>query len=77
MTETMIERVASAIVKDLDADNVPFAEEASLRYARMAIEAMREPTEAMMGACDAAYPDASVKQAYRSWHVMIDAALAE
>lgn len=87
MTESMIERVARALMsaqesRDLDYAS-PMVREAYLFAARAAIEAMREPTEEML---DAAYvgseigdfmdglPDEVLSQAFTD---MIDAALKE
>ena len=68
MTDTMIEQVARAL---LVADRSAITPDYYQRMARAAIEAMREPTDAMV---DAAY--CSVK-ADRTWQIMIDAALSE
>lgn len=71
----MIERVARAI------SVAPFPSKASLRKARVAIEAMREPTDKMVqGAEDGMVytQDLTFGQISRFvWHDMIDAALAE
>jgi hypothetical protein len=64
---TMIERVAVAI------SGAPFPTKASLRKARAAIEAMREPTETMY---DALWVT-SKEEAATVWGKMIDAALNE
>jgi hypothetical protein len=45
-----------------------------LNNARAAIEAMREPTEAMVDACGANYHHYEI---YDNWQAMIDAAIAE
>jgi len=78
----MVERVARAIADEMvgDWDRIPerSAGEASredLRVAaRLAIEAMRDPTDAMLAACRwHIFEDASKQD----WQTMIDAALAE
>lgn len=76
----MIERVARAICKadgqDPDhegelTDEGTFQWQSYVTDARAAIEAMREPTKAMIAAC---YPD---EDAGLIWRDMIDAALKE
>ena len=72
MTDTMIEQVARAL---LVADRSAITPDYYQRMARAAIEAMREPTEAML--------DAGVNFRERNarteqiWQAMIDAALKE
>ena len=72
MTDTMIEQVARAL---LVADRSAITPDYYQRMARAAIEAMREPTEAML--------DAGVNFRERNarteqiWQAMIDAALSE
>jgi len=72
MTDSMIERVARAL---LVADRSAITPDYYQRMARAAIEAMREPTEAML--------DAGVNFRERNarteqiWQAMIDAALKE
>ena len=72
MTDTTIERVARAL---LVADRSAITPDYYQRMARAAIEAMREPTEAML--------DAGVNFRERNarteqiWQAMIDAALKE
>lgn len=68
MTNTMIERVAKALEKNLEGKEFSSFEDA----ARAAIEAMREPTPKMIEAAQ------STADPYcESWPVMIDAALSE
>jgi len=75
MIDEMVERVARAILKEernLDLElSSDITKQSYCRYARAAIEAMREPTEAMLAAGDK-------KQDFYSgfiWQAMIDAAL--
>lgn len=77
MTENMIERVANAMI----AINERISHSEAQGLARAAIEAMREPTEAI---CEAALVSGAVSnQEYTLmhrhmadvWHEMIDAAL--
>ncbi len=77
MKSKMIERVAQAIYEEgitrsRMGDHSP---EALLATARAAIEAMREPTFAMLDAAS----DASYNEGHQRcvWHDMIDAALAD
>ena len=80
MADTMIERVARAI-----RDVIPAGDDYPTDAARAAIEAMREPTEAMMGdGADAgahAVLNGELHPESRSvglvWAAMIDAALKE
>lgn len=81
--ESMIERVARAIAGKLD-DNTPWKEcgqgfrETCILLARAAIEAMREPTEAMLDAyslTSMSWNDEAVAKSV--WYPMIDAALKE
>ena len=69
----MVERVAAAIAAvEIPADTpVPIYE----WYARAAIEAMREPTEAMLLARNDGFDGSSVIQMRREYRAMIDAAL--
>lgn len=67
-TSQMVVRVAIAI------SGAPFPSPASIRKARAAIEAMREPANAMVDA--AAWHAPSMGQAELVWEAMIDAALA-
>lgn len=82
----MIERVARAITKYPDKpkewdDYSPIAQEIFRTIARLAIEAMREPTEGM---CERAfeadlsdYEDDALRYFADIWQEMIDAALKE
>jgi hypothetical protein len=75
MEDDMIERVAAAILaKRYENDGGRFAThpEHDLALARAAIEAMREPTEAMVRHAYAAMEDDTPPESYRN---MIDAAL--
>jgi hypothetical protein len=80
MANEMIARVKAAIADNLDlvvwhGDGEPYAEYDVDRAARAAIEAMREPTEAMTkGAWDRA--DDNYLNPEAVWCAMIDAALA-
>lgn len=69
-TTEMIERIAKAIIKEggflENRETMGFAQ----RYARAAIEAMREPTEAMLQANGDDWHEGDA-----SWRRMIDAAL--
>lgn len=68
MTNTMIERVAKALEKNLEGKEFSSFEDA----ARAAIEAMREPTETMLEEGPPyPYMDNII------WGMMIDAALSE
>lgn len=79
MSESMIERVARAI------SGAPFPSAASYRKARAAIEAMREPTDAMIDVGQdvfaeginliAGHPEPSDEAAYQTYRAMIDTAL--
>lgn len=85
MTESMIERVRDAIFKEMDvADGLDLP--AAQRYARAAIEAMREPTDLMIEAAESTFSHFegdhgeyntyfSESQAMALWPTMIDAAL--
>jgi hypothetical protein len=86
MTE-MVERVARAILKEAAMLNSPEIQDDltdgfrlnvsrvwAKRYARAAIEAMREPTEAML--VEVAEPGDMLRTA-SVWQAMIDAALHE
>lgn len=66
MTE-MIERVAKAICEAQS-----LGRESDRHIARVAIEAMRKPTAAMLDAC---YENDLVMHPHRAWAPMIDAAL--
>lgn len=77
MDESMIERVADAIMRADDGN--PAYREIYLRSARAAIEAMREPTDAMTAEggdtpCGQFYPGS---QAANIWRNMIDVALTQ
>ncbi len=79
MTDDLVERVARAmfVVESDDPDDPGVWEYAAENYralARAAIEAMREPTEAMIDA-GAIYADCN--GAHGAWQAMIDAALKE
>lgn len=74
MKMTIIERVSRAI------SGAPFPSKSSLRKARAAIEAMREPTENMIFAGSQGYDpslDLGYKEAAGIFQAMIDAALNE
>lgn len=83
----MIERVARAMHADLVARGytAPFAEDEEIwrRFARAAIAAMRESTEAMIDAMDAiGYHQTCGRQfarreCAREWNAAIDSALTE
>ena len=68
MSETMIERVARAIAEDMGADKW----QDYIPTARVAIDAMREPTQTMIGS---ARQQGIMRKLV--WHRMIDAALNE
>jgi phosphoribosylformylglycinamidine (FGAM) synthase-like enzyme len=72
MTEkTMVERVGWAIAREgarIDVDDTPY----HLRVARAALEAMREPTEAMV---QAGINDSGAFGLASAYRTMIDAAL--
>ena len=74
MTTDMIERVARAIARPEDWDELkPHWHEVFREQARAAIEAMREPTKRMV---DAGRDEDTLTGAIASvWAVMIDAAL--
>jgi hypothetical protein len=75
MSESMIDRVKAAIAeKMVPAINAqaPYAKVMFEMAARAAIEAMREPTEAMGESAD---QYASMGMALKVWQAMIDAAL--
>jgi hypothetical protein len=77
---TMIERVARAIQAEAGWDNIDVGDRLRadyLAFARAAIEAMREPTEAMIkeGAYGSGEDSAGV--ACGAWKAMIDIALDE
>lgn len=74
-TPSMIERVARAIAKGEYGENVDDVWHTCIDDARAAIEAMREPTEAMLDAGYGAEPTGAALVA--PWEAMIDAALAE
>ena len=77
MTESMIERVAEsqANFDGRKLINMPMGERVRYRQrARAAIEAMREPTEAMR---KAGWEETDQRDEYAVWCAMIDAALAE
>jgi hypothetical protein len=88
MPDTMIERVAIAIRKELGLD-WPYAGHGTLmEVARAILTAMREPTEVMRDAGADELPDRwadnpsdNTSEAYAQtadvWRAMIDAALAE
>ena len=81
MVESMIERVARAICKSQTQTDRTW--EAFLPEATAAIEAMREPTDAMVMAAEWAEPeyredDMDVGATYKAeWRAAIDAALNE
>lgn len=73
MVESMVERVARAIAMK----NEGWTKNAKdyIPHARAAIEAMREPTEAMAEAAES--PNDYRGTQYTTWRTMIDAALNE
>jgi hypothetical protein len=77
----MIERIAQAIF-DKDPEGLFTIHHAEV-YARAALEAMREPTKAMLDAADAAHPRGYGRETPLTtiigteWRAMIDAALKE
>lgn len=80
----MIERLARALhacVVQQDADQLPWEQlsrqlkEECLFLARAAIEAMREPTNAMVEAADGEYRDDDRRALVGEWQTMIDVAL--
>jgi hypothetical protein len=74
MSETMIERVAVAIEEAYgDSDYVELHRAEAIKLARAAIEAMREPTQAMVDACDINIPTEGMITGV--WNDMIEAAL--
>lgn len=70
----MIERVANAIWLTMDAVDKQDLE-TPLKYARAAIEAMREPTYAMERAAYEGKGHGDYLQAIPTWQTMIDEAL--
>lgn len=74
----MVERVANTLKNFRPADgDVPLTDEVWCEVARTAIQAMREPTIAMLSAawrCDEAYDDSN-GTANDHWSAMIDAAM--
>lgn len=72
---TMVERVAHALSGTLDGDDPEEARKYYIAVARTAIEAMREPTDAMLEATWAKL-HANISDA-DFWSAMIDAALSE
>lgn len=66
----MVRRVARALAQLEGHENLPTLQSAYEQRARVAIEAMREPTEKMVEC--SAFPDS-----YVIWRVMISAALEE
>lgn len=76
----MVERVARAIAQQWEEpewDKIdPDKRERFRTDAIAAIEAMREPTEGMVGAANQAVDDGA-GCAITTWHAMIDAALGE
>lgn len=80
----MIERLARALhgcVMQQDADQAPWeklsqpVKQECLLMARAAIEAMREPTNAMIEAADGEYRDDDRRALVGEWQTMIDVAL--
>lgn len=85
MSETMVERVAK-VLHELPGDGYEWATASEEQrqharvYARAAIEAMREPTDAMKAAWDkdfTAWLDHQIQDDDHLYKVMIDAALSE
>jgi hypothetical protein len=82
--ERMLERIATAIMKDrLQMTGISFEIDPGrdeLADARAALEAMREPTQEMVMAAAQKLLDPSVKTSAKAaqvaWQAMIDAALA-
>ena len=74
----MVERVAKAITEAFEREGRVFDDGQAETLARAAIEAMREPTEAMTKAGDLPGWDDSVSVGLSGevWNAMIDAALA-
>ena len=68
-TDTMLDKVAMAI---MEVDPFSLNERQCRAFARAAVEAMREPTDAMVDAGEI-YSDGNA--AWRGWQAMIDAAL--
>ncbi len=71
---TMVERVSRALRKSVDRHEVRLLDEQWNELARVAISAMREPTEAML-ACEQRFLSEELGYA-EIWRRMIDAALA-
>ena len=82
----MIERVARALAKsdgadpdmvlDVDGEPMPVWRATYWHPARAAIEAMREPTERMVGVGEGAFtPDGLTHPVILGWRAMIDEAL--
>lgn len=70
---TMIERVGEALRKEcLEVFGSTWSNDVAWRFARTAIKAMREPTEAMKGATYM-----RDWEALEIWQAMVDAALKE
>ena len=87
MPDTMIERVAPIIANAAGLSWLSLGDESRARFikaAREAISAMRDPTELMLQGAAYALPgvlpeqnEATERLAWKLWHRMIDAALAE
>lgn len=77
MTREMIERVAAVLKEHFDnrwGQEAPVTDAEAKLIARAAIEAMREPTDAMV---ENAWASAMAEDARQTWKDMIDAALPE
>lgn len=73
MPDTMIERVAQVLIARCER----IGEDRLRETARVVVEAMREPTDAMAEAAYLASADGEIEMSADAWAVMIDAALAE
>ena len=73
--QTMVERVARAVDPEAMASDNPNLRAIALTKARAAIEAMREPTEAMLAAVHD--EPAAQRAALWQWQIMVQAAMEE
>ncbi|UFS83223.1 hypothetical protein LPB79_13300 [Rhizobium sp. T136] len=80
MEETMVERVGAELRREcLEVFGATWSNDVAWRFARAAIKAMREPSEAMVEAGNLPVWDDSVTVGLSEeiWPAMIDAALEE
>jgi hypothetical protein len=73
--QTMVERIARSVDPEGMASDDPHRRSIGLAKARAALEAMQEPTEAMLGAVHD--EPAAQNAALWQWQIMIRAALEE